>query len=149
MYISKDPIGLVGGFALYGYVKDSNTQVDILGLSVYELIAKQDGWYPVFKRGSFEPIAYTKLKKGDVYKIGESKNAKYRYSKVKLDEGIINKYSKGGFVKFGEDVIPIGLEMNVLSEGGTKTEDLALEKKLLKEYIDKKGELPAGNKVCR
>lgn len=32
LYISKDPIGLLGSFALYGYVKDSNCEIDPLGL---------------------------------------------------------------------------------------------------------------------
>ena len=33
MYISQDPIGLAGGNpTLYGYVKDSNWWVDVLGL---------------------------------------------------------------------------------------------------------------------
>ena len=33
MYLSQDPIGLEGGFVLYGYVKDVNSWVDIFGLS--------------------------------------------------------------------------------------------------------------------
>lgn len=33
LYISKDPIGLAGGFALYAYVKDVNSFVDVFGLS--------------------------------------------------------------------------------------------------------------------
>ncbi len=33
MYISQDPIGLVGGMALYGYVHDSNSWVDPGGLT--------------------------------------------------------------------------------------------------------------------
>ncbi|PSK89093.1 RHS repeat-associated protein [Taibaiella chishuiensis] len=32
-YISKDPVGLLGGLALYAYVKDTNTWLDILGLA--------------------------------------------------------------------------------------------------------------------
>jgi len=32
-YISQDPIGVAGGFALYGYVHDPNTWVDPLGLT--------------------------------------------------------------------------------------------------------------------
>ncbi|GAB0155196.1 DUF6531 domain-containing protein [Chryseobacterium sp. Alg-005] len=32
VYISKDPIGLLGGFGLYNYVKDSNVLLDVLGL---------------------------------------------------------------------------------------------------------------------
>lgn len=41
IYISSDPIGLAGGFNTYAYVKDTNTWVDVLGLSgelVYQLI---------------------------------------------------------------------------------------------------------------
>ncbi len=33
MYISKDPIGLAGGKELYGYVRDVNAWVDVLGLA--------------------------------------------------------------------------------------------------------------------
>ncbi|WP_338815835.1 AHH domain-containing protein (plasmid) [Bernardetia sp. Wsw4-3y2] len=33
MYVSRDPIGLMGGFQVYGYVYDANNQVDIFGLS--------------------------------------------------------------------------------------------------------------------
>ncbi|MCM0374789.1 type IV secretion protein Rhs, partial [Bacteroides fragilis] len=33
IYISSDPIGLAGGFNTYAYVKDTNTWVDVLGLS--------------------------------------------------------------------------------------------------------------------
>ena len=33
MYISQDPISILGGFTLYGYVHDPNTWVDILGLA--------------------------------------------------------------------------------------------------------------------
>lgn len=32
-YISQDPIGLVGGFCLFGYVGDVNEEIDIFGLS--------------------------------------------------------------------------------------------------------------------
>ena len=35
-YISQDPIGLIGGIALYGYVHDSNSWVDPLGLAPWE-----------------------------------------------------------------------------------------------------------------
>jgi RHS repeat-associated protein len=36
VYISQDPIGLVGGMALYRYVQDPNTWIDIFGLSCGE-----------------------------------------------------------------------------------------------------------------
>lgn len=32
-YISQDPIGLVGGFCLFGYVGDVNEEIDVFGLS--------------------------------------------------------------------------------------------------------------------
>ncbi|MTG99043.1 MULTISPECIES: hypothetical protein [Myroides] len=33
MYVSQDPIGLMGGMALYGYVHDVNGWLDPFGLS--------------------------------------------------------------------------------------------------------------------
>ncbi len=38
-YISQDPIGLTGGTSLYRYVKDSNSRVDIFGLSSFDPFA--------------------------------------------------------------------------------------------------------------
>jgi uncharacterized protein RhaS with RHS repeats len=35
MYLSQDPIGLLGGSNLYGYVHDPNSWVDIFGLTKY------------------------------------------------------------------------------------------------------------------
>jgi RHS repeat-associated protein len=35
-YISQDPLGLVGGNALYGYVRDTGRQIDVLGLSGFD-----------------------------------------------------------------------------------------------------------------
>jgi len=37
VYLSQDPIGLAGGLALYGYVHDSNSWVDVFGLSVAQI----------------------------------------------------------------------------------------------------------------
>jgi RHS repeat-associated core domain protein len=37
-FISQDPIGLQGGMQLYAYVHDTNSWVDIFGLSKYSLI---------------------------------------------------------------------------------------------------------------
>ncbi|NEN85539.1 hypothetical protein [Paenibacillus elgii] len=33
MYTQQDPIGLAGGFQLYGYVPDPNAWVDVFGLT--------------------------------------------------------------------------------------------------------------------
>ena len=77
---------------LYSHVKSPNSQLDLLGLDVYALVATHDGWYPVYEYGTKDPIAYTKLNKGDVYKIGETQHPKTRYSQVRLDEaGLIDQ----------------------------------------------------------
>lgn len=54
---------------------------------------------PVYEYGTKDPIAYTKLNKGDVYKIGETQHPKTRYSQVRLDEARINR-SKATAVTF-------------------------------------------------
>ena len=36
MYISQDPIGLIGGLTLYGYIHDSNSWIEPLGLAPWE-----------------------------------------------------------------------------------------------------------------
>ena len=121
-YISQDPIGLVGeNPTLYSHVKSPNSQLDLLGLDVYALVATHDGWYPVYEYGTKDPIAYTKLNKGDVYKIGETQHPKTRYSQVRLDEARINR-SKATAVAFDADgnIIPAGVKMKPISQGGTK-----------------------------
>ncbi|HVI47541.1 MAG TPA: DUF6531 domain-containing protein [Chitinophaga sp.] len=46
MYISQDPIGLDGGFALYNYVIDPNEEIDQFGLSPYRRKNGQFGKKP-------------------------------------------------------------------------------------------------------
>ena len=106
---------------LYSHVKSPNSQLDLLGLDVYALVATHDGWYPVYEYGTKDPIAYTKLNKGDVYKIGETQHPKTRYSQVRLDEARINR-SKATAVAFDADgnIIPAGVKMKPISQGGPK-----------------------------
>lgn len=52
-YISQDPIKLNGGFALYSYVKCSNSQLDLLGL--VELGTGGFSVYGLYKPGAIEP----------------------------------------------------------------------------------------------
>ena len=121
-YISQDPIELVGeNPTLYSHVKSPNSQLDLLGLDVYALVATHDGWYPVYEYGTKDPIAYTKLNKGDIYKIGETQHPKTRYSQARLDEARINR-SKATVVTFDADgnIIPAGVKMKPISQGGTK-----------------------------
>jgi len=147
-YISQDLIGLAGNNpTLYGYVKDSNAQVDLYGLDVYALIAAQDGWYPVYEYGIKDPVAYTKLKKGDVYKIGETQRPKTRYSQPNLDKTKINRSTATGIAfDANGNPIPAGVTKANISTGGTKTSDRALENQLLNRYHNKHGQLPPGNK---
>ena len=140
-YISQDPIGLVGeNPTLYSHVKSPNSQLDLLGLDVYALVATHDGWYPVYEYGTKDPIAYTKLNKGDVYKIGETQHPKTRYSQVRLDEARINR-SKATAVAFDADgnIIPAGVKMKPISQGGTKKADRQLENSVLKKYNEEHG----------
>lgn len=132
---------------LYSHVKSPNSQLDLLGLDVYALVATHDGWYPVYEYGTKDPIAYTKLNKGDAYKIGETQHPKTRYSQVRLDEARINR-SKATAVTFDADgnIIPAGVKMKPISQGGTKKADRQLENSLLKKYNEEHGHLPAGNK---
>jgi len=151
-YISQDPIGLAGNNpTLYGYVKDANDMLDILGLDVYKLVASSDGWYPVYEKGKKDPIAYTRLDKGDVYKIGESQKSSNRYSSTRMDEVRINK-SKATSVMIGPDGKAIqgqtaGLNMKYIDTGEAKSADRPLETMKLKEYHKEHGKLPAGNKT--
>ena len=61
IYISSDPIGLAGGFNTYAYVKDTNTWVDVLGLSgelVYQLIRDNKVvYYGITSRTALERMA--------------------------------------------------------------------------------------------
>jgi RHS repeat-associated protein len=152
-YLSQDPIGLVGNNpTFYGYVKDLNSWVDVFGLDVYELRATVDGWYPVYEKGQLDPTSYKLLRKGELYKIGESQMSSKRYSSTRLAEARINK-SKATSFAIGVDGNIIsdkiaGLRMNVIDSGGTKQADQLLETQKLKDYMNTHGELPAGNKTC-
>ena len=54
--MSQDPIGLAGGNpTMYGYVFDSNTEIDPFGLSMknpFEIFFSQDSINPIFDDGS-------------------------------------------------------------------------------------------------
>jgi RHS repeat-associated protein len=159
VYLSQDPIGLAGGNPTpYGCVKNCNIQVDLYGLDVYELVAASDGWYPVYEKGQLNPTSYERLNKGDVYKIGESQNPTSRYSQTRLDEARINN-SKATSVAIDAkgkpvldtngNIVTAGLRMDVDPNtiGNTKQVDRSIETRKIKDYEQKKGHLPAGNKT--
>ncbi|PQL93811.1 RHS repeat-associated core domain-containing protein [Apibacter adventoris] len=158
-YISQDPIGLAGNNPnLYGYVKDINGWVDIFGLEVYELVAVTDGWYPVYEKGSLNPTSYTRLKKGDIYKIGESQNSTRRYSQTRLDEARINRSSATSvaidangkpILDANGNVTPAGLRRRVdqTTVGNSKQTDRLIETQKIQNYEKQYGSLPPGNKT--
>ena len=141
-YISQDPIGLAGGNPnFYGYTFDSNTEVDVWGLDIYILVADSDGYYPDLQYGK-PTTQYVYLRKGQIYKIGESKNAKKRYRKSNLSKGRASKHKVYAFDVNGN---PIGLKMKIIVKGGSKKANQKTERKMLKRYYKKNGKLPAGN----
>ena len=58
MFIQRDPIGLLGGYNVFQYADNPVMWVDLLGLDVYELTARANGWFPVYEKGKAEPVAY-------------------------------------------------------------------------------------------
>ena len=128
LYISQDPIGLAGNNpTLYAYVRDVNNRIDPLGLDdLYALVARKDGWYPVFEYGKKNPIGEMFLKEGDLWKIGTSKDALKRYTQ---------KYLEG-----------VGVEMKILHTNISRKATLLLERMKIKGYEAWKGFLPPGNK---
>ena len=127
-YISQDPIRLMGNNPnVYAYVHDVNRNIDLFGLDeLYALVASKDGWFPVFEYGKKAPVGEMYLKKGELWKIGTSKNASKRYTQ---------KYLRN-----------IGVDMKVLHTNISRKTTLFLENLKLRGYLAWKGHLPAGNK---
>ncbi|WP_304363292.1 RHS repeat-associated core domain-containing protein [Porphyromonas macacae] len=127
-YISQDPIGLAGNNPnIYAYVSDTNNRIDLFALDeLYALVARKDGWYPVFEYGKKNLVGEMFLKEGDLWKIGTSKDASKRYTQKYLKE--------------------IGVKMEVLYSGISRKATLLLERLKLKGYEAWKGFLPPGNK---
>ncbi|MBW1296417.1 DUF6531 domain-containing protein [Aquimarina litoralis] len=128
-YISVDPIGLFSEeYNFYVYVDNPNNWVDEFGLKrLYALVASEDGWYPVMQWGQKEPIGEMFLRKGELWKIGESIRPRKRYS--------------------GKWLKRMKLNMVTLSNGHKKLMQM-LERMKLKGHRAWKGHLPPGNKCC-
>ena len=168
MFISRDPIELLGGYNVFQHAPNPIHWIDPQGLDVYELTARANGWFPVYKKGSKEPVAYQFLQAGETYKFGESKNSNNRYTDTQLNEGRIHQPSKTNgqkFTSFGVDANgkvlfstdangnivstqPAGLDRTPLGVGGTKTQDRIQETNLINNYRNTHGKLPPGNKTC-
>ena len=136
-FVNQDPIGLDGGGNLYWFAPNSQGWIDPLGLDeLYALIARKDGWYPVMEWGKKNPVGYMYLKKGELWKIGTSKNASKRYSQRYLD-------SIGSTAKR-----QLGVDMKIIHRDISLKSTRFWERLRIVGYEAWKGFLPPGNK-CR
>lgn len=126
-FLCQDPIGLAGGLNLYIYAPNAFAWIDPWGLDeLYALTAKKDGWYPVYEYGKKQSIGEVFLNKGDLWKIGESKNGSKRYT-----------------AKF---LTSLNLKYETLFSGTSKETNRFFERMKIKGYLSWKGRLPPGNK---
>ena len=89
----------------------------------YALVTTEDGYYPNVRTGGQDY-----LKKGEVWKYGQTSNPKQRYSEADLNNLKLEKVTQ--FV-------------------GSKEECLIREKIQIYGYVIKNGHLPSGNKIFR
>ncbi|MCD2426063.1 pre-peptidase C-terminal domain-containing protein [Niabella pedocola] len=94
----------------------------------YALVALYDGDYNVYSSGSSMPTGRVSLKKGDVWKFGETTNPSERYDPAYLKAENVN-------------MVPI--------RGGNIIQIKAMEKFLIYGYFFQNGKLPPGNKIFR
>ncbi|MFD0738592.1 RHS repeat-associated core domain-containing protein [Lysobacter koreensis] len=128
-FIGQDPLGLEAGENVYRFAPNTLGWIDPLGLDeLYALVASRDGWYPVMQYGQRTPIGYMHLRRGELWKIGETKTPKTRYSGAWLRRN--------------------SLDYRTVFEGTTKQVNHALERMKISGYLAWKGFLPPGNK-CR
>ncbi|ECE6154577.1 hypothetical protein DPK65_20660 [Salmonella enterica subsp. enterica] len=131
-------VNLAGGINLYLYGHNPLGWVDPLGLEVYELRAGKDGTYDVYEWGNPNPVGQVDLKKGDVWKIGETSNHRTRTDGTTVQ----NRYPQ----VFLDDN---DLEYHKVDDKGSKAADRINETGRIDDYRKKhNGELPPGNK-CR
>lgn len=90
----------------------------------YALIATHDGFYISYTYGGGQVY----LRKGDVWKYGETVHGNTRYSKAWLDRMLLEK---------------------ITQNKGPQREMKIQEKKKIYEYFLKNGHLPPGNKLFR
>ena len=129
-FVNQNPIGLLGGSNFYQFSPNTQSWIDPLGLKeLYYLVARKDGFYPLMEWGKREPMGKVWLEKGDIWKIGETKNivngVQRRYSQQWLDRNNL-KYIR-------------------VMKGSKKVMQRWERLKIIK-YIKKRGKLPAENK---
>jgi RHS repeat-associated protein len=129
-FTTPDPIGFDGGFNFFQYGPNPISWIDPLGLApeLYYLIAKKDGFYDEMKWGHKQPIGQVYLKKGEVWKVGETVNPHRRYTQRWLK------------VK--------NLAYQRIMAAPTKGSMRIWESLKIGKYFKRRGKLPPGNK-CR
>ncbi|MBH1507678.1 MULTISPECIES: RHS repeat-associated core domain-containing protein [Stenotrophomonas] len=128
-FIGQDPLGLEAGENLYLFGPNAIGWADPLGLDeLYALLASKDGWYPIMEWGKKNPVGYWYLKKGEVWKFGETKVPKTRYSAAWLRRN--------------------NLQYFAIHRGTTKSFNRIVERMRISGFLNWKGFLPPGNK-CR
>lgn len=128
-FLGQDPSGLEAGENLYLFGPNAIGWADPLGLDeFYALLASKDGWYPIMEWGKKNPVGYWYLKKGEVWKFGETKVPKTRYSAAWLRRNDLQYFA--------------------IHRGTTKGFNRTVERLRISGFITWKGFLPPGNK-CR
>ena len=123
-------IGLVGGENFYQFSPNTQSWIDPLGLKeLYYLVARKDGFYPVMERCKRKPVGKVWLKKGDIWKIGETKN---------IVKGVQRRYSQKWLDRNNLKYIRV-------MKGPKKAMQRWERLKIIK-YIKRRGKLPVGNK---
>ncbi|NWB57952.1 MULTISPECIES: RHS repeat-associated core domain-containing protein [unclassified Pseudomonas] len=129
-FTTPDPIEFDGGINFYQYAPNPISWIDPWGLApeLYYLIAKKDGFYDEMAWGHKKPIGQVYLKKGEVWKVGETVNPNRRYTQKWLK-------SKN-------------LAYKRVMAAPTKGNMQVWERLKIGKYFKRRGKLPPGNK-CR
>lgn len=112
----------IGGFELRGLVRAAEGGA----VEQYVLVAERDGFYPVMKRCYREPQGGIYLRKGDVWKYGDTQFGPGRYT---------SKFLEDFHLKYETQF------------KGTRIEANSLAKTKIRAYRAEKGHLPPGNKI--
>ena len=141
-YISQDPIGLLGGMALYGYVHDTNGWIDAFGWHGNELTNVTDSiLYDIkingkqFKYGIADA---NRTIKSDILVVRPNGNITVipEGTPVRLHQQLRKAYSN-----FDDVVVDSKLHKQVTTEfmKGLETDKIV-------EHVEKTGKVPSGNK---